>query len=403
MLTLGSALYNLDQLILKKSQRIANSLRLGLTRNEIDEKVQGFSWILPEELYEFYQWHNGLSSEINSKKTLEDSLKQKDRWQGDLSTPNNQIYLRYDNRNIAIKFPPLEYALAGHQHLKKGQCSLNLLPIFTLNQDKNQNYCLVNLEPEQFGLYFLNGKGIHPSKIDEQFLSAQIRFNSLVNLVSFITNCCNITVKIERENLNTQEIGCEVFEIYKSVLGCGIRFGCTSLGDGNITWYATYLAPPKKGKLDIDSPQTLLLQRYKNWYFPVIEIIASTPNSSIINTDIYDANPLTSWSSKHVTLLGDAAHRMTPDMNQGAGQTIEDAIILASLLERNFSLQEALSRYEHLRIPRTSKIVKQSRQSGEIEHIRNPLLCSLRNTMYALTPSELLIKQMVIVSRFELT
>jgi 2-polyprenyl-6-methoxyphenol hydroxylase-like FAD-dependent oxidoreductase len=108
-------------------------------------------------------------------------------------------------------------------------------------------------------------------------------------------------------------------------------------------------------------------------------------------------------ATPHVTLLGDAAHPMTPDMNQGAGQTIEDAIILASLLERNFSLQEALSRYEHLRIPRTSKIVKQSRQSGEIEHIRNPLLCSLRNTMYALTPSELLIKQMVIVSRFELT
>jgi 2-polyprenyl-6-methoxyphenol hydroxylase-like FAD-dependent oxidoreductase len=189
--------------------------------------------------------------------------------------------------------------------------------------------------------------------------------------------------------------------IYLSVLGCGMRFGCTSLGDGNITWYATYLTPPKKDKLDIDSPPTLLLQQYQNWCFPVIEIIASTPNSSIINTDVYDANPLTSWSSKHITLLGDAAHPMTPDMNQGAGQTIEDAIILASLLYKNSSLQEALSHYEYLRIPRTSKIVKQSRQSGEIEHIRNPFSCSLRNTMYALTPSELLIKQLVIVSRFE--
>lgn len=186
--------------------------------------------------------------------------------------------------------------------------------------------------------------------------------------------------------------------IYLSILGRGIRFGCTSLGNKSISWYATYLTSP--GQEEVDSPQTLLMKRYQDWCFPVSEIIASTPNSSMKQSDIYDANPLALWSSQRVTLLGDAAHPMTPDINQGAGQTIEDAIILASLLHKSSTLQEALNLYEYHRIPRTSQIVKQSHQSGKIEHLQNPILWSLRNAIYAWTPVEILLKQLVIVSKF---
>ncbi len=157
---------------------------------------------------------------------------------------------------------------------------------------------------------------------------------------------------------------------YLSVLGCGIRFGCTPVGDRTISWYASY--PTLPGQAIADSLQAALLGRYQDWCSPVSEIIASTPDSSILQTDIYDAEPLLSWSSQRVTLLGDAAHPMTPDMNQGAGQTIEDAIILASALQKSFTLQSGLHLYESYRIKRTSKIVKQSRQSGQMEHAQNP-------------------------------
>lgn len=187
--------------------------------------------------------------------------------------------------------------------------------------------------------------------------------------------------------------------IYLSVLGRGIRFGCTPLGDRTISWYATYLTPPSRAIAD--SPQAALLKRYQDWCAPVSQIIASTPNSSILQTDVYDADPLGSWSSQRVTLLGDAAHPMTPDMNQGAGQTIEDAVVLASVLDKSSSLQEALHLYESHRIQRSSKIVKQSRQSGRVEHAQNFLSCRLRNAIYAWTPVELLLHQLVIVSRFD--
>jgi 2-polyprenyl-6-methoxyphenol hydroxylase-like FAD-dependent oxidoreductase len=184
---------------------------------------------------------------------------------------------------------------------------------------------------------------------------------------------------------------------YLSVLGRGTRFGCTHTGDGNLSWYATYLAPENQV---IKSPQ-VELKRYQNWCSPIPEIINSTPEKAILHTLVYDAEPLSTWSSQRVTLLGDAAHPMTPDMNQGAGQAIEDAIILASSLEKSSTLQEALKLYEFYRIKRTSKIVKQSRQSGQIEHSRNLITCKLRNAIYRFTPVNLLLKQLVIVSKFD--
>ncbi len=74
-------------------------------------------------------------------------------------------------------------------------------------------------------------------------------------------------------------------------------------------------------------------------------------------------DPLPRWSSGHVTLLGDAAHPMTPFMAQGACQAIEDAIVLARSLEAVGvdGVPAALLRYENARKARTAKIQIASR------------------------------------------
>ncbi|WP_405089172.1 FAD-dependent monooxygenase [Microbispora sp. NBC_01389] len=36
------------------------------------------------------------------------------------------------------------------------------------------------------------------------------------------------------------------------------------------------------------------------------------------------------YTSGRIALLGDAAHAMSPDRGQGAGQSIEDAVVLAA-------------------------------------------------------------------------
>ena len=57
------------------------------------------------------------------------------------------------------------------------------------------------------------------------------------------------------------------------------------------------------------------------------------------------------WSKGRLTLLGDAAHPMLPHMGQGANQSIEDGMALATILSRadRKSAPAALLAYERLR------------------------------------------------------
>lgn len=63
-------------------------------------------------------------------------------------------------------------------------------------------------------------------------------------------------------------------------------------------------------------------------------LISATEEAAILRTDIYDRDPVKKrWGAGRVTLLGDAAHPMTPDLGQGACQAIEDAVALVGCLE----------------------------------------------------------------------
>ncbi|MBI0536342.1 FAD-binding protein [Roseomonas sp. KE2513] len=77
---------------------------------------------------------------------------------------------------------------------------------------------------------------------------------------------------------------------------------------------------------------------------------------SVLKTALYERDPLPSWSRGRVTLLGDACHPMLPFMAQGAGQAVEDAIVLARCLSGREDVPAALRRYEALRQERTARI-----------------------------------------------
>jgi salicylate hydroxylase/6-hydroxynicotinate 3-monooxygenase len=79
---------------------------------------------------------------------------------------------------------------------------------------------------------------------------------------------------------------------------------------------------------------------------------------------LVDRDPMPSWSSGAVTLLGDACHPMTPYMAQGAAMALEDAVVLARLLARvdeRAAIPEAFRRFERTRKERTSRIQLTSR------------------------------------------
>jgi salicylate hydroxylase len=81
---------------------------------------------------------------------------------------------------------------------------------------------------------------------------------------------------------------------------------------------------------------------------------------------LYDRDPLPCWTKGNLALLGDAAHAMLPHLGQGANQSIEDGITLATLLSRaeHDSLPAALQAYERLRRERVAEVQTGARRNG---------------------------------------
>lgn len=73
------------------------------------------------------------------------------------------------------------------------------------------------------------------------------------------------------------------------------------------------------------------------------------------------------WHRGRVLLIGDAAHSTTPHLAMGAGIAIEDAVVLAELLEAHDELEDALEAFMARRYERCRLVVENSLQLGEWE------------------------------------
>ncbi|MFS0555244.1 FAD-dependent monooxygenase [Brevibacillus sp. 179-C9.3 HS] len=176
--------------------------------------------------------------------------------------------------------------------------------------------------------------------------------------------------------------------------GKGIRFGFSHIGNNRIHWFAAMNAP--EGESDGPLGRKLeILQRLDGWYEPVRAVIKATEDAAILRHDIYDRTPLKRWSDGRVTLVGDAAHPMLPNLGQGAGQGMEDALVLArSLAEAETDPARALRMYEEQRMKRANAIVKGSRLMGAVTQWENPLAIAARNFMLKTVPARIQSKRL---------
>ena len=172
--------------------------------------------------------------------------------------------------------------------------------------------------------------------------------------------------------------------------GRGRIFGMVPLPDDRVYWFGTLNAPAGTAFPDeYEAAQT----QFAGWHAPIQECIAATPPNQIMRHDVHDLAKLPiSFTRGRTVLLGDAAHAMTPNLGQGAGQGIEDAATLTVLL-RNTNpngLSAALSRYSDLRRKRTQTIWHRSRMTGRVVQASNPVTAGLRDFGLRLTPGTLI-------------
>jgi 3-hydroxybenzoate 6-monooxygenase len=95
-----------------------------------------------------------------------------------------------------------------------------------------------------------------------------------------------------------------------------------------------------------------------------------------------DREPVKNWTDGRVTLLGDAAHPMLQYLAQGAGQAIEDAVVLGEALRfTHGKVEDAFQKYQQARYLRTGRVQLTARFYGDIYHAAG-VQRELRNQLF---------------------
>jgi 2-polyprenyl-6-methoxyphenol hydroxylase-like FAD-dependent oxidoreductase len=179
--------------------------------------------------------------------------------------------------------------------------------------------------------------------------------------------------------------------------GPGARFGIVPLPGGRTYWYATANRPAG----GTDASAGALLPLFEGWHAPIPELLAAS-GSGILRTDIHDRPQAPRWTRGRVTLLGDAAHPMTPNLGQGGCQAIEDAVVLARELARSpTDLPRALGRYEARRREHTARVTETARRLGALGQWRLAPARAVRDALLSLPGEQAQLRQVAWLYSFE--
>jgi 2-polyprenyl-6-methoxyphenol hydroxylase-like FAD-dependent oxidoreductase len=176
--------------------------------------------------------------------------------------------------------------------------------------------------------------------------------------------------------------------------GKGYQLGITPLSKGRAYWFAQKYT--QEGVQDKPGGRKHeVLELFHDWHDPIPAVIEATAETDILRTDIYEIKHLRHWSRGCVTLLGDAAHAMTPNLGQGGCIAIEDAVELGECLKTETDIVAALKLYEKRRVTRANRIARLAHIIGQVVQWENPVLSGARNAIMRSIPVSLELKQLM--------
>jgi len=119
-------------------------------------------------------------------------------------------------------------------------------------------------------------------------------------------------------------------------------------------------------------PWEKLKNDFTGWHPKIQAIIDATDHDNCFRWALNDRTPIRNWSTRHVTLMGDAAHPTLPYMAQGAAMAIEDAAVLTRALQAADDIPAALDLYQRNRIDRSARVVNESSANRGLFHHDSP-------------------------------
>ncbi|MEA2873792.1 MAG: hypothetical protein QOH67_3768 [Hyphomicrobiales bacterium] len=149
-------------------------------------------------------------------------------------------------------------------------------------------------------------------------------------------------------------------------LGTGKHFLAFPVRAGTIINYVGFVPADEEMKESWSAPgdPDVLRSEFAGWDPRIGSLLGEVRTT--FRWALYDREPLPTWTNERLTLLGDAAHPMLPHLGQGANQSIEDGIALATILARAdaSTVPAALLAYEGLRRERVAQVQRGARENG---------------------------------------
>ena len=152
----------------------------------------------------------------------------------------------------------------------------------------------------------------------------------------------------------------------------------------SVMWQLSFpMSETEAKKLSLQGPQALKEQacRRTQWHDPIPQIVSETLEAQVSGYPVYDREllkPELLEKSEYVTLIGDAAHPMSPFKGQGANQALLDALALARGISkecrplsqwRNVGIRKSvLTKFESEMLERSAVKVKDSAAAADFLH-----------------------------------
>jgi 2-polyprenyl-6-methoxyphenol hydroxylase-like FAD-dependent oxidoreductase len=149
------------------------------------------------------------------------------------------------------------------------------------------------------------------------------------------------------------------------MMGPGKRFGIMPISADKLYTFGTIVEPEGKWYDPQAWPETMAA-KFREFEGPARRFIEELgPKSEVLYTAVEEIVMPLPWHAGRVVLLGDAAHASTPFMGQGGAMGVQDAVVLARLLDSDNDIHAILAAYGAARGPLCRFAQDVSRQVGE--------------------------------------
>lgn len=135
------------------------------------------------------------------------------------------------------------------------------------------------------------------------------------------------------------------------------RGGYSRIAGERVMWMVNQFgSPPPVGSNKEQALQRAHEMNEGGWHDDLIRMIEATPEEAVLANQIMLVPPLPAWTGARTTLIGDAAHALSPHIAAGGTLGIEDVGVLTDLLSREPDLPSALRDFQKARMLRFDRV-----------------------------------------------